>query len=233
MATAEPMINGQSLFQWRAKTLSYSIAPIGYKNGYVVPAGSIIPVKLKPKLGVRKIILTLDIYGDTKEEIAQNISALTNELLAGAELFMPDNFYYTVVFDSITAPVEKAPWIEQVKITVSGYKHGENVMNTLTKSGSIEVIGDIEAPAILTVVSSSSSATVTINEGSDREMDYAITDLAGTVIINGISKTVTKDGNNKFADTEMVEFPKLITGKSAIKITGSATVHVEYYPMYL
>ena len=57
-----------------------------------------------------------------------------------------------------------------------------------------------------------------------------------TVIIGGEACTVTEDGANKYADTEMWEFPTLLPGENALTFTSSSVpcdVTIKYKPRYI
>ncbi len=229
MSGIEPLIEGASFGTYGAHLLDYEIDPCDYDNGYVLPPNSMIPVKLKHRLGLRGVVLTVDFEGDSQYEIAQNISEFTELLHNGADILLPDGYSYNCVFKKTSAPKEKAPWIRQVKFTLEGYRHGALETKTLTATGSIFVDGNYPTPAILKITTSATSATV---------CGITITNIDGVILIDGYKKKVTQDKNgaitNKFADTNMTEFPKLTAGYHEIAITASAaiTVEVSYYPLY-
>ena len=219
----EPKINGALLDIYCAKMLDYSVSPVDYDDGYLLPASSMTPVKLKPKIGLRTITITLDFEGDTRHEIEMNISKVATVLQDGAELSLPDGFLYTCVYEKSSNPTEKAPWIMQVKYTLSGFRHGEMHIETLTKTADIYVEGNYPAEAIYRI--SGASGSVTVN-------GITVKNISGEVVIDGMKKTVTQNGINKFGDTDMTSFPKLNIGQQTVQITGTATVEVSYYPIY-
>ncbi len=54
------------------------------------------------------------------------------------------------------------------------------------------------------------------------------------VVIDGIKKTVTMDGKNKFNDTEFWSFPTLTPGTNKITLSRTdAKVILKYYPRYV
>ena len=187
-----PKIEGAPFGVFKAHLLSYEIGTCDYSNGYLLPPASMIPVKLKHSLGLRPIVLTIDFDGDTQNEIARNISEFTRLLHNGAQILLPDGFTYGCVFKDATAPKEKAPWINQVKFTLEGYRHGALETRTLTADGNIFVDGNYETPCVLKITTEASSATV---------LGISIYNISGVIVIDGYKKTVTEGGVNKFADT--------------------------------
>ena len=229
MSGIEPKIESASFGTYGAHLLSYEIGACKYSNGYVLPPTSMIPVKLKHTLGLRSVVLNIDFEGDTPYEIEQNISEFTEILHNGADILLPDGYSYSCVFKKTSAPKEKAPWIRQVKFTLEGYRHGAIESKTLTETGSIFVDGNYPTPAILKITTSATSATV---------CGITISNIDGVIEIDGYKKKVTQTKNgvvtNKFADTNMTEFPKLEAGYHEIAISASAAISVEvsYYPLY-
>ena len=219
-------INDMPLSLYRAEMLEYKIGACDYANGYFLPPTSMIPVKLPPQIGMRSLMLTIDFSGEKEIDAMLAISKITANLQSGAEIRLPDGFIYSCVFEAASAPVQKAPWIWQVRFSLSGYRHGQIEKVKLTQSDSIFVIGTYKTPAIIKITTSSSSVTV---------MGITVSNITSTdpIVIDGISKKVTQSGSNKFGDTDLVKFPMLEIGYNAVTIEGTAAVEVSYYPIFM
>ena len=106
---------------------------------------------------------------------------------------------------------------------------------------SITVKGNDEAPCIVEITPSIDLASVEIdgiayNHISGDKETITIRNLkAGkTVIINGEDCTVLQEGANKFADTDMWEFPVLKSGANTISCSSDkCTVTLKYKPRYV
>lgn len=226
MALFDTEINGQMLNVFKAHLVSYSIGACEYNNGYMTPPSSIFPVRLDGKVGLRKVEMTMDFEGDSMAEISHNISNMTAMFHKEALLFLPDGFYYTCVFESVSDPKEKAPWILQVKFTFSGVRHKALKTESFTESGKLYVDGNYKSSAIIRIVPNTGTTEVTVN-------GTTVQNIAGEVVIDGIKKTVMQNGANKFADTNMTEFPYFECGYNEVTINGNATVEISYYPIFL
>ena len=123
----EARLNNEPFSVYKAKIISCDIGPCSFKNGHIKPSDSIIPVLLTPKIGTRSIALTIDFEGENVREIEKNITKFTMKLYDGAELSLYDGYTYFVVYSKATTPKSKAPWIMQVKFTMTGYRHGNLV----------------------------------------------------------------------------------------------------------
>lgn len=227
MMSSEAMINDAPLSLYKAELVEYSVGACEYSNSYLIPPAGFIPIKVDGNVGTRKVSITLDFFGDSSYEIAMRISELTASLHRDAELFLPDDFYYTCVYTGCSEPEEKAPWIWQVKFDFEGFRHRALVTERFSASGKMFVEGNCDAPAIITIFPTSSGAdTVSVN-------DITVRNMTGAVVIDGIEKTVMQGGKNKFADTNLVRFPVLRAGYNDITIVGNAAVEISYYPIYL
>lgn len=224
MGTIEPKINDALFSTYGAKMLSYKVGACDFTSGYLLPPSSMIPVKLSQTAGLRSITLTFDFEGDTPKEIALNISKVTALMLDMPDILLPDGFWYRCVYDKQSTPDEKAPWIRKVQYTLSGYRHDAKVTMTLTQSGSVTVGGNYKTPALLRITSTENVAKV---------MGITVNDAVGVITIDGLKKTVTKDGLNKFADTNLTSFPMLQPGLNTVEIDGASEVEISFYPIYL
>lgn len=219
-------INGQTLDIFKAHLVSYSIGACEYGNGYMSPPSSIFPIQLDGKVGLRSVEITLDFEGDSMAEISLNISNLTAQLHKEALLFLPDGFYYTCVFEKVSDPEEKAPWIMQTKFSFSGVRHKALTTENFKQSGKLYIDGNYKSSAIIKIMPSSGTTEVTVN-------GITVKNIIGEVVVDGIKKTVMQNGKNKFADTDMTEFPCFECGENDVTISGDATVEISYYPIFL
>ena len=220
-----PMINERLIGTWGAEMFEPEIGACEFRNGYVSVPGKIFPVKLAGKIGLRPIKLTFDFTGESPNETAQAISDMTDELQKGADILLPDGFYYWCVFDGAGEQKRKAPWIEQVKFQLHGVRHEKLEEVTLTGNGKIRARGNIETPMIVTLTPTSGATSMTF-QGITISSSRPVT-------IDGFYTTVKNDiGNNVFGSTNMTEWPKLQPGENTITMTNVASAAVSYYPIW-
>ena len=219
-----PTINAQLPRAWGAELLSYEVGPCSYSNGYIKPQGKAFPVKLKAKIGLRPITLVFDFMADSPAESAVAISQMTNELMSGPEIMLPDGFLYWCEYDSASAPSRKAPWIEQVKFKLHGVRHSPLVTKTFTESGRLKADGNMESPMIVELTPSGSDG-MTFN-------GIAI-DSNVPVTIDGVYTTVKNSlGDNVFGSTDMTKWPTLDPGDNVITMSGISSAKISYYPIW-
>lgn len=222
-------VNDEEIFaKYKAKLLNYSVGAVSVTNSYLERKNSIIPVKLKESIGTRPITLELEFEGDTCHEALLNISNMTAELLQENDILLPDGFYYFCVLDNVGAPKLEGDTFYSVKFVLVGYRHLGMVREVLTETDSFIALGNLEAPAIITI--ENAFGTVVVN-------NLTVTNISKTVVINGYDKTVMEtDGvteSNKFKDCSMTKFPSVVPGPNIIDIDGDATVTIEYTPIFM
>jgi len=233
MATnMQPYLNGVPFSYLYADLVSYQIGACEYKYGYFMTPASILPIKTDHTIGLRTITLTVDFHSGKLADIQNRIKTFTSIFYEGGTLRLPDGYYYNCFYESSTAPVEKAPWIYQVKYTLKGYRTKEKQVKNVTVSSTgsdysytFSAIGELSTPAVITI---NQVATTSI-----KICGITISNVTGTVIIDGIKKKVTQNGSNKFADTNLTSFPCIVGGSNTIVSKGISSYKIEYYPLFV
>lgn len=223
----EAKVNETRLKDFNAHLLEYPVGPCEFSENYMLPDARIIPVSIKSRVRLRTIDLKIDFEGETAHDIALSISKFTAELSGEVHLSLPDGFQYWCAFTSASTPKEVAPWIQQATFSFVGFRHIRKKTFKLNSSCDVFIEGNVETPAIVKITPGEDTTEVTFN-------GITITNLENSVTIDGVYTTVKDElGANKFADTNMTEWPKLYPGSMTIGIVGNATVEVSYYPIYL
>ena len=140
----------------------------------------------------------------------------------------------------------KKRWVYALSLVFQAWeKSGSEVAVTVEDASSkeINVIGNLETPCIIELIPSGAITRYTIkgaarNPITGEEEDIAIKNLSAgkKVIIDGEACTVTENGENKYKDTEMWEFPTLLPGANALTFTSSSVpcnVTIKYKPRYI
>ena len=125
------------------------------------------------------------------------------------------------------------------------FKYGEEVTVSVGTAASqnISVQGVSATPCIIEITPPNAITSFTI-KGAARDPvtgeaeDIVVKNLSSgkTVIIDGEACTVTEDGANKYADTEMWEFPTLLPGSNTLTFVSSSascSVTIKYKPRYI
>ena len=194
--------------------------------------------------GQRPIKLTADRtgdYADWLESIAK-ISADINGQEVEVELDEKPGYFYFGIATVSTTKENGVISNFEISILADTFKYGSQISVPVGTAGSkeIEVQGDYETPCIIELVPSGAITKYTI-KGAARDPvtgeaeDITIKNLSAgkTVVIDGEACLVTEDGLNKYSDTEMWEFPTLLSGSNTLVFESSSVpcnVTIKYRP---
>lgn len=136
-------------------------------------------------------------------------------------------------------------WNYSLSLTFQAWEktEGEVSIEIAETGKTINVAGNQTTPCIIELTPSGAITAYTI-KGAARDPvtgeaeDIIIKNLTAgkKVIIDGESCTVTEDGVNKYADTEMWEFPTLVPGSNVLTFVSSSVscdVIIKYKPRYI
>lgn len=217
-------VNDIALGQYHADLLEYSVSGINYQNNYVTPLNGFFPISFQGTYGERTLTMKMDFSGATQAEAEGYSSTFVASVMGGAEILLPDGYYYKCALKKADASTHPAPWVSQLALTFACVRHGALVTVNMSQSGTLAAQGNRATPCKLTISNISGDCTV---------MGINITGITGTLIIDGITCTVTAGGENAFLNTDLTKFPTLEAGNNAIDMTAGVSVKIEYYPLYL
>ncbi len=197
--------------------------------------------------GQRPIKLTFDRLGDYEDwpERISLISADVNGQEVELELDSQPGYYYYGLAAVSTTKENNVVTSFAISLTADPLKYKDlvTVSAGTAASKAISVQGDYETPCIIELTPSNSITRYTI-KGAARDPvtgeaeDIVVKNLTSgkKVIIDGEACTVTEDGANKYADTEMWEFPTLLPGSNTLTFVSSGAacdVTIKYKPRYI
>lgn len=167
--------------------------------------------------------------GATKQECYINTSNLIAECRGCTIKTDEDEFEYDAVLTAYNVIETGVELYNEVTLTLSAVKRLPLVTHTFSGGdGTFENIGSVESGMILVITPSEALATLTIN-------DITIKNLTNDqFIIDGIGGTITCNGINRFLDTDLIEFPKVLPGSNTVKVYSTkVSVLVAYYPTFI
>ncbi len=210
--------------KYGAELLDFAVEPCRITDNYFTPPNSMRPIPLKGRYGTRVITLLIEFTGASENAVAANISKFLADLIGGAEITLPDGYSYYCVLSDSSAPERVMSTIYTVDLKLEGVRHGVNKTITLSESGTVAIEGQLEAPAKFTI--SGASGTYSVN-------GIMLTGINGTVVIDGVNKTVKQNEVNFFSHCSMTRFPYVTPKTTLFSISGTGTLKVEYQPIYL
>lgn len=231
-------------FKGKIRFGQQTIQPKQIKTYTEWPEHSLDPIcPWSPETQFFDVIIEMIVSGRRKTEAEILISDVTSDFVNG-NLFELDNVELSIRAE--VTRIEKEfikKWDYKVTVTMQGWEksaaqHTVAIKDTLQ---TVSIEGNQPTPCIVEITPSIDLASVEIdgiayNHISGDKETITIRNLkAGkTVIINGEDCTVLQEGANKFADTDMWEFPVLKPGANTISCSSDkCTVTLKYKPRYV
>ena len=198
-----------------------NINPIFFKNG---------------NKKFKELTLKLDILCKDSDELEIMKSNLIKQLEISTIKFDDIDLYYSGFLT--TAPtysyVMKGNEIAEIKMLVIAEKlEKTETMNRIT-SKTINVVGNLETPAIVEITPATTLVDITLEGLADDPIIIENLTANKTVILDGELQKITVDGVNKYGDTDMWDFPRLKPGANTIKVDkNNCDIKIKYKPRYI
>lgn len=217
-------INKHELSEYGANLLmEYAVSGSAISNSYYKGRNRSGFVHYMNDIGLKTITLPLVFVGADMHEIAYNKSRLDAELLGKNELYMGDNFWYTVMLDDAGTLAWKSEQLAECEYALTGYQHGALVISKGNYPFCLST-----APVTDCIL------TATVSADTDRYHIGNATFIsvkAGDVLtLDGIDKRVLVNGGPAAQRCDFVRLPFLTPGRNAIDCADQ--LKVEYYPIY-
>jgi len=193
------------------------------------------PLYLGKQEKYKQIKLHLLIEDIDDESCLNDISNLIRQFEKCILKFDDLNFYYDcMIVDKSHERIAKGWYTLDIELK-SGYAYKPAVTETLNHviSKTINILGNLSSPAIVTITVPVDTISITLTGFGD---SMIIKNLKANipVIIDGEACLVTQSGLNKFVDTDMWNFPVLQPGANIItSSTANCVINISYKPEYI
>lgn len=160
----------------------------------------------------------------------ENIVAFESEVVGKTfEIFLPDGYWYSCLFSSSSVAEPDASGIMDVTYTFLGIRHLSKVLENVPVSGRINCLSNTNTAFKLRLSSETALESLTVCNITVNNVP-ANTEL----IIDSINGLITCGGENKFLDSDLIDFPYLNPGANTIVCTAAnAVISVEYTPIFV
>lgn len=222
------MIDVLNMEEFGARLVSYQVAPTPVTNEYLEGYKTLMAPLMDTDISKREIVIILHLKGSTPTEIANNENKLFSAIYKESELLLPDGYQYSCIFrEGSSESISQS--LTEIEITLVGVRHlGLVVVPCINVNTEINCSSTVDTPCIIRITPEMPLESITV-------YGITISNVSDTVIIDGIKKKITMSSDNKFADTDLTEFPSLHPGVNNIWVSdiSSAIITVEYYPTFI
>lgn len=225
-------VDGHGSSEYGARLLaSYTVGGADIERTRVTPAAGQRFIPAGSRVGLKEITLPVHIYGGTPRDAQNKKSSLDAALLADpVELALPDGFLYTASLSKIgdVTELSQEGCILASSYTLAGFRHDPLEQAVLPAGG-----GRLYVKGTAPDMECRLSCTVSAAAGSYLMAGILWVDVkAGDVLVlDGISRAVTRNGVNALNQTDLTRWPLLAPGLNVLTAPDALTV--EYYPIWL
>lgn len=218
-----------------------SMAHSTLKNESEWVEGNIQPMMYESTIGFKKVSASIMIRGSNRNEIWEKTSEFISKLIKPCEIQFEgfEHYYYLALINATQAEQSLKRW-HKATLEFQGYEYGTEVsVSSSEKTIVINNEGTLNTPAVIEITPVINLVDITItgavkNLLTGESKDIVIKDLLNgqKIVIDGENGLVTQDGENKFSDVDMWDFPVLQPGSNTITVDKDVELTVRYKPRY-
>ncbi|WP_300902228.1 phage distal tail protein [uncultured Clostridium sp.] len=231
------LIGNVNISAFKAFLMSRNIESAGFEIFNSWEDNSITPLFFKyGKNKFKKLTLKLDIVCNNANELEIMKSNLIDKLKISTIKFNDIDLYYRGFLSS--APkydyiVEGNETVEIEMLVVAEKQQIIEEVNRVTTK-TLNVTGNTETPAIVEIIPTSDLIDIRLEGLADDPIVIKNLSANKKIIVDGELQKITVDGKNKYADTDMWDFPSLKPGANTITVSrNSCDIKIKYKPRYI
>lgn len=232
-------IDNTDIRQFDAKQLTVDFVPPQTVVTVDMFDGALTPSESETYTPLSGVTVGILFRGNSRNEVQRHVSDFNAALQKGVVLTLDGYERYFkgyMTANSLNKTITKGRYTAE--FTFTGYWFSDDVSISWQEQNEMifEAIGNRWTPCKVTITALEYIEQMKIN-GFPDEITISTIPRGATVIIDGETGFVTMDGENKFKDVYMLEFPYLKTGENRhhhlIFSDKNAIVTIQYKPMWL
>ncbi|MDO4425732.1 MAG: hypothetical protein Q4D17_08230 [Planctomycetia bacterium] len=240
----EMLVNNKDIAMFSARLMTFNVSGTAVTNNTSAAGSNLAtPILYGCTVAPRTVSVTLSFYpksinGTSRNRsishrlhyATENIIKFESEIIGNQfEIFLPDGYWYSCLFSGSSVADSDASGIIDVTYTFLGIRHLTKVLEHVPGSGRVNCLSNTNTAFKLRLISEIDLESLTVcnitvnNVPADTEL-----------IIDSISGLITCGGENKFLDSDLIDFPYLNPGINLITCSAeNATISVEYTPIFV
>lgn len=172
--------------------------------------------------------LQLFVGGASEDDAQQNVSGLVSACRNCTLKRGSSRFEYPAIMLDYANVDSGVPPYRSVTLNFAAVCRMPLVSIPLTATGNVYNRGNIPSGVRYEITPSKAISSFTIDGITCKKL------IANeTFVIDGIAGKVFSNADNRFADTDLTEFPKIQPGDNRITMSSAAKVTVSFYPLFL
>lgn len=234
------LINGVPVKEYGAKQLTVDFSPSTQEQTYEWNAGARLPIMVDHRVTFKTATVLLKVTGSSRQEIVKQASYL-HMLAIGQTEYVLDGYKGWVFVGTLQSEPTLKKTVDRnvykLTLTITGYMRDERQQEAeidRTTQGHIFVEGTRDAPITIEITPIVDLPEFGIYGVAERSIVIKNLTKDTPIYIDGLTGLVTENGQNKFNDVVMFEFPYLQPGEQLITFSESVcNIKIRYFPMWL
>lgn len=231
------MINNIDIKKFNARILEVDIQNSNFTSkDFNMPKG-LFPLFFDDEVGLNTINITLLVNSSNKKQYYIDKSNLLKNLIKPFEIYLKDrDLSFICELKNHLNSVGLKQIRGRLKLSMYGYNIGNTCNEYLNRisNKTINVSGNFKVPAIVEITPSVDIIDLQIDGLSNDSILIRNLKQNKKIILDGKEGTITQEGINKFADTDLWEFPFLLPGANTIKLSkNNCDIKIKYRPRYI
>ena len=206
----------------------YPSGSVSFGADYQQGLGGSDLLSLSGDAPIPKLQLQFFVGGANEDEAQRNVSGLVAACRECTLKRGPSRFEYPAILLDYTNISSGVPPYRSVTLNFASVCRLPLVSVPLTSTGNVYNQGNTPSGVRFEITPSKKLTSFTI-------AGITCKDLAAneTFVIDGIAGKVFSNEDNRFADTDLTEFPAIQPGNNPITMSTPANVTVSFYPLFL
>ena len=231
-------VNSVDIRKYNAKQLTVDMQPPSIAVNSEWVEGAPTPQEFKTQVQYGSLTVKLLFRGRGRSGIVRSISEFLSLMAQGSELQL-DGYKGSYIAYLESEDIEKTKVADRYLLTLKlkGYLADPEVVNEYRGESvaRFTTLGTRDAPCTIEVMPQTNMQEYIISGFGKNDIIINNLEKGKAIIIDGRKGTVTQEGQNKFGDCDMWEFPVLEKRKeNVIRFSSShCDVKIHYRPMWL
>lgn len=223
-------INGVNISNFGAQLLKYEVGDSDKDVSVEWSPKGLTPLKTIKQPKFKPLSITLIVEAETRAQLEKNKSLLSDACKECTIIFPKDDLEY-VCLQTGPAKISRITDLAinmtlELKCFVTEPYHLINLQKSLSQS--VNIKGNSRVEVVYTITTKDALGSFTIQGITVNNLP-----ANSVTVIDGEKKTIKTNGLNKFADSDLVEFPTLPSGNITIKISSVLpAVTINYKPRW-
>ena len=224
-------IGNKALSEFSAKLLDWKPGAPNLTNTISPGKNYSFPFLLHSEIAPKALTVTVNVIGSDYADAMRRSSELILAVNDTVELYMPDGFYYRSALSGISDFSWPTSWIAEFTLTFQSVQHSDLIKVDIPRSPYTLYYGGT-APAGMKMEFTASS---TLTSFTICGITLTNIPAGAKIVIDGLEKSVTQNGANKFAETDLIDFPAFDpqNPKYTIEMSQFIPAKISFYPTFM